>query len=416
MSVEDPSRTGSDPVTTFDPVHGTAVHASLNYAFLNDGEATDGDVVASVSTDGGLTWNVPVQVYSGLGADNDPLQYFNDKEWITTDTNPSSPYYGRIYLTWTRFKSEYGAFKESPIWSSHSDDGGYTWSTAQQISGSNPLCTYQVDGPSGVCDEDQFSVPTVAPDGTVYVSFQNEQNSATWEPHEVFESQYMVVKSTDGGVTWSNPVHIASMEDGSRDYPTNVDGRQTISGYQVRLSNIGNIVASPIDGTLYQVWSDNSNGTHDVSKPITNTDIWMSKSTNGGTTWSSPMLVDGGPTDAWFPWVDVNPVTGQVGVLYNERYPSDPSTYGARLATMPPGGGTPTYQWVNTKPSHPRQSIFFQAKGGGCPNCATFHGDYIRLVYDSTGAANVVWTDMRKRVVLPNKTGYLQFIDYARIP
>lgn len=415
MSVEDDTRTGSDPVTTFDPAHGTAIHSSLNYQFTNSGETTDGDVVASVSTDGGINWDVPVEVYSGLGADSDPLQYFNDKEWITTDTNPASPYYGRTYLTWTRFKSEFGQFKESPIWESHSDDGGYTWSTAHQISGSNPNCTFQVDGPAGVCDEDQFSVPAVAPDGTVYVSFQNEQNSSSWEPHEVFESQYMVVKSTDGGVTWRAPVHIANMEDGSRDYPLNVRGRQTVTDYQVRLSNIGNIAVSPIDGSLYQVWSDNTNGLHDVHKPVTNTDVWYSMSTDRGATWSRKALVDPRTTDQWFPWVDVNPVTGQVGVLYNSRYVSDPSLYGAKLATMPPGGGRATYRWANTKPSHPRESIFFQAKGGGCPNCAVFHGDYIGLDYDANGVAQMVWTDMRQPFRLHDRTGYLQFIDYASL-
>ena len=43
---------------------------------------------------------------------------------MVADTNPSSPYYGRVYLTWSRFLSHDGAVAESPIWESHSDDGG----------------------------------------------------------------------------------------------------------------------------------------------------------------------------------------------------------------------------------------------------------------------------------------------------
>ena len=37
MSVEDSSRTGSDPVTAFDVKHHVALHSSLNYTFNDDG-------------------------------------------------------------------------------------------------------------------------------------------------------------------------------------------------------------------------------------------------------------------------------------------------------------------------------------------------------------------------------------------
>ena len=85
-------------------------------------------MVVSVSTDGGLNWATPVVAYQGYGADKDPTQVFNDKEWMVADTNPASPYYGRVYLTWSRFLSHNGHYDESPIWEPHSDDGGLTWS------------------------------------------------------------------------------------------------------------------------------------------------------------------------------------------------------------------------------------------------------------------------------------------------
>jgi len=100
-----------------------------------------------------------------------------------TDNNPASQFYGRSYLTWTKFVSASGTYLSSPIFESHSDDGGYTWSTPQEISGSNAaLCTFQESGAAGACDENQFSVPTVAPDGPVYVAFENEQNKSLREP------------------------------------------------------------------------------------------------------------------------------------------------------------------------------------------------------------------------------------------
>jgi hypothetical protein len=412
MSRKSPQVTGSDPVTVFDRKHGTVIHSSLNYSFQNStGEACRGDLVVSISTDGGIAWAPPVVVDNGVGCDFSNVQRFNDKEWIVTDNNPSSPYYGRTYLTWTKFISASGSFRSSPIYESHSDDGGKHWSKAREISGFNALlCTHQESGPAGQCDENQFSVPTVGRDGTVYVAFMNAQNTALWEPGEVFDDQYMLVKSTNGGASWSSPTFVVGVEDGSRDYPFNVNGRQTLSGYQVRVNSAGNIVASPRageNGYLYLVFSDNRNGTHDVDDPVTNTDVFLMTSTNGGVTWAGPTAVGASSTDQWFPWADVNPTNGAVGVLYHDRRVSDPTLYDTALSVV---GGAKTI--VNTAPSHPTQSRYFQAGVPGCENCATFHGDYIGLSFGSDGAANVVWTDMRDPSDIPGL--YYQFIYYAR--
>ena len=137
MSTEDPRRTGSDPVTAIDVKHGVALHASLNYKFRPDGEACDGDVVVSQSFDGGLSWDKPAKVGFGNGCDLDKLQVFNDKEWIATDNNPASPFYGRTYVTWTAFVAHSAEYVESPIMESHSDDGGVRWTEPKEISGSN---------------------------------------------------------------------------------------------------------------------------------------------------------------------------------------------------------------------------------------------------------------------------------------
>ncbi len=269
MSAEDVNRIGSDPVTVFEPRSGNVIHASLNFLLTKDGLGKDGDLVVSISHDGGVTWGRPVVISDGQGDDEAPTQYFNDKEWIVVDTNPTSPFYGRTYVTWSRFLSHNAEYAESPIFEAHSDDGGVTWSTPHEIDGSGSFCDIQYDGPVGECDENQFSVPTVGADGTVYVAFQNEQNSTLQEPGEEFgneqkihDNQYLVVRSADGGVTWSNPVIAATLEDGPTNYPINGTERQTLTGYQVRVNSAGNIVAGAA-GTLYLVWSDNRNGTSD---------------------------------------------------------------------------------------------------------------------------------------------------------
>jgi len=421
MSVEAPGkkhRTGSDPVTSFDRKHGIVIHSSLN--FQNDG--CDGDVVVSISSDGGLHWNTVVEVADGGGPTNcSDNGLFNDKEWITTDNNPGSPFYGRSYVTWSAFTTVAQVTTESPIWEAHSDDGGLSWTSPHEISGSSAtLCTFQADGPAGVCDEDQFSVPTVARDGSVYVSFINDQNRALWESGEVFDDQYLVVKSTNGGVTWSAPTMIASLEDGSRDFPLNVDGRQTLTNYQLRAPITGNLVADPTrNGRLYFAFIDNRNGVHDVDNPVTNTDVFLASSIDGGATWSPPARVNaadsGAGNDQWFPWVDVDPTNGTVGVAYNDRsYDASHDTYGATLSESPAGGGSFTSQQVTTAPSRARQSVFFQAGAAvpGCETCTRFHGDYIGLAYGADGKANIAWTDMRDLYVPAGS--YLQFVYFAR--
>ena len=108
-----------------------------------------GNVTVSRSADGGAHWQRPVLVFKGHGTGIGPANgaVFFDKEWITADNYPDSPFYGRIYVTASKFvNGPHGAYFRSPIVISHSDDGGATWSPAQVISGSNADCTFQSDG------------------------------------------------------------------------------------------------------------------------------------------------------------------------------------------------------------------------------------------------------------------------------
>jgi hypothetical protein len=153
------------------------------------------------------------------------------------------------------------------------------------------------------------------------------------------------------------------------------------------------------------------NGVHDSANPVTNIDTFVTSSSNGGTTWTSPALVDTGAGDQWFPWIDVSPLNGRIGILYHDRGASNGPTYNTALAEGAPGSLVKTV--LSTAPSNPTLSEFFQA---GIPTCefwALFHRDYIGLAYGSDGHANATWTDMR--VPSPFTPGlFLQFIDYAR--
>lgn len=410
MSLEGPARIGSDPVTAIEPKSGNVIHASLNFLFGPDG-ADDGDIVVSISTDGGVTWGKPVVVGAGLGDDDDPRQVFHDKGWIVADTDPTSPFYGRTYLVWSAFFARSGRYTRSPVMEAHSDDGGRTWTVPHEISGSNPVCTEQLTGPAGPCDESESPLVAVGPDGTVWVSFLTPQNTSAWEPGERLDDTEFVVRSTDGGLTWSAPVVAATLEDGKLDFPRNVSHRPTLSGLQLRIAPTGGLAVSPTTGEVYLTFTDNRNGTHDVVHPVTDTDVFIVSSTDG-VTWSAPVPVADLPGDQWFPALDVDPVTGDVGVLFHSRRPSQPALYDTYLALGQPGAFTLTR--LDSAPSNAVNDSVFRAQVPGCERCATFHGDYISLDFGADGSASLAWTDMRRHVGSGPAGGFTENIMFSR--
>jgi hypothetical protein len=415
-----------DPSPAFDRKFGTAHMAQIN-ASCGPGNCGAISIAVATSRDGGLTWGGPVVVAQGEGSATPGANaVFNDKEWLAADNNPASPFYGRLYLTWSRFLLDRGRYVASPIYLSTSDDAGRTWTPGRAISGSSPtLCTFQSTGPAGVCDEDQFSVPVVLPDGTVAVHFQNGQHEAAWESPNEAESQILVVRSTDGGRTWQPPVQVADLEDGGAsngnagaDYPINVDGRATQTGHQFRTQSVQGMTADPVTGALYAFWTDNRDGVRDgaAAEPVTHTNVFLARSVDKGATWSSPIRVTSGPADKWMPWAAAH--NGKIAVGYMDGTADYPvrDKYGFTIATSTNAGASWTYRSASTALSDPDHSLFFRAGVAGCEECSTFIGDYNGLAMDSLGRIHATWADMRRVATVPQlgRTGTPGDVFYAR--
>jgi hypothetical protein len=421
-----PGKTFSDdPTVAFDARDGTVVYSVATYYLRPDGAPCNLDTAASVSRDGGLNWSVPTPIGRGHGCLSAPrfTAYGGGGEMVA-DNNPASPHYGRVYVaTLHAVCRAYCDFEQAgtstTIQVSYSDDGGFTWTDPQDVSGSSPdFCTAYAVAPA--CADSWTPYPAVSPDGSVHVAFLNAQNQSAWEPGECCEDQILSVGSSDGGLTWSDPVHVTDMENGSRDLPSfvaefGVFPSGGFTGTQLWADTYSwNLAASPIDGTLYVVFSDNRNGVHDSDTPVTNLDVLVMTSKDGGAAWAGPDVVSDAPSDQWEAFPAVNPATGELGVAFADRSDGSDQTVDLTLATGLPGAFT--LQRVTTVSSSLQDNLWFPAGVEGCETCATFIGEFVGLAYGTDGKANLAWADLRRYVTVPGVgTGYTENSFYAKV-
>lgn len=206
-------------------------------------------VAVQRSTDHGRTFGPPSLVVD----DNSP-QIFNDKNWIAADTNPASPFHGRLYSVWSRFITKgTGARSEtnSPGTVSYSTNDGRTWSPFVFASAANA--------------DTEGLLPLVHPDGAVTIVYDLYVPSRKAD----FETAQT---SHNGGVTWSKPVTIGEFEGAG------VPGMRT--------GGLPAAAIDPVTGNMYVVWQDTR------YNPAGLNDVVLSESTDGGGTWSPPRVVN----------------------------------------------------------------------------------------------------------------------------
>ncbi|HEV8572239.1 MAG TPA: hypothetical protein VGR49_04190 [Actinomycetota bacterium] len=216
-------------------------------------------IVCERSTDGGQTWpDTPVPI-----SDVEPLVI---GVHVVADTqNPDT-----FYATWLQYATQSAGV--ATVETARTTNGGLTWTRTGLADSIRPLPrTY----PGQSFRNLSIPIMAVGPSSELYITYAEYRpatNPATDEDGR--EGDILVVKSTDGGLTWGNPV-IVTANDGPN---VNADQFQPY----VAVTPSGQVNVAYFDRRL-----DVIDGTHPGNFF---TDVFLSRSNNGGQTFTDVRL------------------------------------------------------------------------------------------------------------------------------
>jgi BNR repeat-like domain len=248
----------TDPSIAYDAVHRIWLAASLLFGPDSSG------IVVSRSSDG-AHWTRPVSAILVPP----PGGFLLDKEWIACDNGRASPFRGRCYVS-------YDDLGSSQIATEFSTDAGRTWSAPASGPGFPGRSSIQGAFAPGV-------QPVVRPDGTVLIPFFDETRLA-------------LIRSTDGGATWSAPLPIA---------PASYRGHRGLRAAPLPSAEVDGA------GRVYVTWPDCSR-----RRGCAANDILVSRSADG-VSWSAPVRVPTGAADTELPGLAADPAaSGRLALAY----------------------------------------------------------------------------------------------------
>lgn len=264
-------------------------------------------------------------------------------------------------MTWTEF-DKYGSMNlldSTRILFSKSTDRGHSWS--------QPI---QLNKVSGDCiDEDntvEGAVPCVGPNGEVYVAWAGPAGIR-------FD------RSVDEGQSWLEDDILVDNMPGGWDFQ--IPGLNRCNGLPFTACDLSR---GPYRGTIYINWSDQRNGAN-------NTDIFLSRSTDGGYTWSTPIKVNQDTNQTAHQFLSsmtVDEVTGYVYIVFYDRRNHTGNQTDVYLAFSKDGGQSFQERKISTAPFTPVATMFF-----GDYTYIAAHGNIIRPVWGRIDAPfQSIWT------------------------
>ena len=250
--------------------------------FDNDDDDDDnGNVVDTDSSGGGVVPpGSPIDLIDG--DTDDTIDSFGTRMCVTDE--------GSVYVVWVDDRLAPGTDERLDVWLNRSIDGGATWlDDPVQVSHGNAM----VWNPQLVCDSA----------GEVVVVWEDNRDQPFGQ-HQIYAN-----RSTDDGVTFSaNDVRLDDDPEG-----------RTMS-LEPQIASGG--------GSYFVTWYDDANGAYD---------IYVTRSGDGGATWSSPVRVDSDlpPGSAYSarPQIAASASGNDVWVLWEDARHGGLDVYFTRSAT-----------------------------------------------------------------------------------
>jgi hypothetical protein len=260
----------------------------------------DGEIDMSYSDDLGRNWvkgngGVPLEPPNNASAKQ--LGHVEDKQWVAVNHIPGNRFQDHVYAAWAVFNGNGGGIK---VRMAVSRDRGQTFGKAVTIT-----------PPSEVSAGATYVYPEIDAAGNVYVSVVSFPPNGT-------SSTIYVARSTDDARTFGPFVPVTTVSS----IPT-----AGLPNTRFRDGITESFAASPtFPGHLYLTYED-------WDPLLGQMDVKFTQSTDGGSTWTTPVVVNdnvdapGVPTDQFQPSVAAGP-NGAVAVAFYDRRqacPNDPS-------------------------------------------------------------------------------------------
>ncbi len=375
---------GGDPALAYS-VRDQAFYAA-QLCFFTQSDPAVSEVQLWKSVNDGKTWTPTEQgstVITNVRSDGSiDSSVFYDKELIAIDNNPTSPHFGRVYVSFIKFhfKSPLGFSDTCPAQLAFTDN----------IPTSNPrtatwthVAIVADHAEAGVGESaNQWALPVVDEKGGLDVAYAIEAcNTGS-------DFALMFKRSPDGGNTFSSAVQINFLGE----FMDNPNPSDLLPNKNFRAPLSPSLAFNTVTKTLEYVYQNN------INRLVTGADISFQQSRDYGVTWSHGKTISvtpsgaPAPNDQFEPWIAVDEGGNLHAIWYDNRNDPGNKLIETFQAFSPDDGATWTNFDISTTAWNPDNSFF---------NCGCFIGDYTGLAASNT-VIYPVWTDGRNSPGPPN--------------